>query len=198
MSASAEILHTDPSVLEMVARWKTDGDAPDLEEYDKPISDENWLDPGRVARRWFFFPSERKLRGLVYYFRNTEGPRAVVHGGCIATVLDVGMARCVNKVSNSERCVTANLSVNYKKPVPCESFVLLEAQLGDIPNVSREEQGSREDPGSAATELTYKYNTNCKVTSLDGTVLFNTGSALFVDLAAREKMHSSSGKGIAS
>eukprot|EP00392_Amoebophrya_sp_AT5.2_P000867 g869.t1 len=77
------------------------------------------------------------IRGVISFARNTEGPHAVVHGGCLATVVDVGMARCANKNADSMQCVTASLEVSYRKPTPCESTVLFEAAVEKVDAAKR-------------------------------------------------------------
>ncbi|CAD7972642.1 unnamed protein product [Amoebophrya sp. A25] len=148
----------------LLEQWNQSG----AERVDMPLSARNWLDPQRVQRIWCFFPKEQKFRGFVHYTETTEGPPNIVHGGCIASALDVAMARCAMGVCNSYKLVTASLEVAYKLPVPMPSTVVVEAECT-----------SRDD-------ARHRLTISCKVVDLETQrVVYNTGSAVFVDLERR-------------
>ncbi|XP_054836746.1 acyl-coenzyme A thioesterase THEM4-like [Eublepharis macularius] len=56
-----------------------------------------------------------------------EGPPGFAHGGCIATILDSTFGGCA--VVFGGRVMTANLTINYKNPVPLGSVVLVDSKL---------------------------------------------------------------------
>ncbi len=55
------------------------------------------------------------------------GHPGIVHGGLLATMLDEGLARCCFPALPNKFGVTACLKVDYRKPCPAESFVVLRA-----------------------------------------------------------------------
>ena len=54
-----------------------------------------------------------------------QGPPGFLHGGIIATLLDEAMGK-VNRFSDV-RAVTAELNIEYHRPVPVEREILVEA-----------------------------------------------------------------------
>ncbi len=58
------------------------------------------------------------------------GPPGYCHGGIIATILDEAMAK-LNK-PNQVTAVTAQMTVNYLKPVPLHQPLRVEAQETDV------------------------------------------------------------------
>lgn len=56
------------------------------------------------------------------------GHPGIVHGGLLATMLDEGLARCCLPALPHRIAVTANLNINYRKPVPAGSFLVLRAR----------------------------------------------------------------------
>lgn len=56
------------------------------------------------------------------------GHVGIVHGGMLATILDEGLGRCSFASLPNHIGVTASLTVNYRKPVPAGSFVVLKAE----------------------------------------------------------------------
>jgi len=86
---------------------------------------------------------ERVIVGVISWTNKCEGPPGCVHGGALASVFDDSMACCIryyynnnyeedSSMSTSRQrnyAVTANLSVNYKKFVPLESFSWIETKI---------------------------------------------------------------------
>ncbi|KAM6910005.1 acyl-coenzyme A thioesterase THEM4 [Xenentodon cancila] len=90
-----------------------------------------------------------------------EGPPGHVHGGAIATMIDT-----VTGTHSSLLCdpvMTANLSIDYRSPIPLGSTVLIESTLD-----KREGR---------------KTFISCKVTSTDGSKLHTEATALFVSIS---------------
>ncbi|KAK4993927.1 hypothetical protein LTR50_000141 [Elasticomyces elasticus] len=56
----------------------------------------------------------------------------IVHGGLLATLLDEGLARCCFPALPNKVGVTANLTINYRKPCPAESYVVLRAETLNV------------------------------------------------------------------
>ena len=67
---------------------------------------------------------ERRARGRFVLGRNYAGGGGFAHGGIIAVVLDEAMGK-LSKV-DGERAVTAEMSIEYRRPVPVDQEVLTE------------------------------------------------------------------------
>ncbi|KAM5127405.1 LOW QUALITY PROTEIN: acyl-coenzyme A thioesterase THEM4-like [Mantella aurantiaca] len=85
-----------------------------------------------------------------------EGPEGYTHGGCIATIIDTTLGTGI--VYGCGMVMTANLSIDYRSPIPLGCTVL------DC-RVDREGR---------------KVYTSCQVRSHDGAVLHNQATALFI------------------
>lgn len=70
----------------------------------------------------------REMTGLFYVGDDLCGHPGIVHGGLIATILDEGLARTCFKALPHKIAVTANLNINYRKPTPAGSFLVLRAE----------------------------------------------------------------------
>jgi uncharacterized protein (TIGR00369 family) len=66
----------------------------------------------------------RRIRGVFRLSADYQGATGFIHGGIIATLLDEVMA----KVSRfgGEHAVTAELTVEYKRPVPVDEDIVVE------------------------------------------------------------------------
>jgi acyl-coenzyme A thioesterase PaaI-like protein len=67
---------------------------------------------------------ERRTRGRFALGANYAGGAGFAHGGIIAVVLDEAMGK-LSKL-NEERAVTAEMSIEYKKPVPVNQEIAVE------------------------------------------------------------------------
>ncbi|KAF7551709.1 hypothetical protein G7046_g7641 [Stylonectria norvegica] len=70
----------------------------------------------------------RSLVSVTYVGDDLCGHPGIVHGGCLATMLDEGLARCCFGALPHNIAVTANLNVDYRKPTPAGSFLVLRAR----------------------------------------------------------------------
>ena len=66
----------------------------------------------------------RRIRGMFRLGGEYQGGPGFVHGGIIATVLDEVMAK-VSRFAN-ETAMTAQLTVDYRKPVPLDEDLIVE------------------------------------------------------------------------
>lgn len=66
----------------------------------------------------------QRIRGAFRIGAEFEGGSGFVHGGIIATLLDEVMAKVSRFVQ--DRAVTAELTVEYRKPVPVEEDLVVE------------------------------------------------------------------------
>lgn len=69
----------------------------------------------------------KSLVSISYVGDDLCGHVGIVHGGFLATMLDEGLARCCFGALPHKIGVTANLSVDYRKPTPAGSFLVLRA-----------------------------------------------------------------------
>ncbi|KAH7326709.1 HotDog domain-containing protein [Stachybotrys elegans] len=70
----------------------------------------------------------RSLVAVTYVGDDLCGHPGIVHGGFLATMLDEGLAHCCFGALPHNIAVTANLSIDYRKPTPAGSFLVLRAQ----------------------------------------------------------------------
>jgi uncharacterized protein (TIGR00369 family) len=66
----------------------------------------------------------RRIRGVFRVGQDYQGGPGFVHGGIVATLLDEVMAK-VNRFAQ-EIAMTAELTVEYKKPVPTDEDLIVE------------------------------------------------------------------------
>ena len=69
---------------------------------------------------------------LFYVGTDLCGYPGVIHGGFAATMLDEGMARCCFPALPSKVGMTASLKIDYKAPLPAESYVVLRAETTKV------------------------------------------------------------------
>ena len=67
---------------------------------------------------------ERRARGRFVLGANYAGGAGFAHGGIIAVLLDEAMGK-ISKLTE-ERAVTAELAIEYKKPVPVDAEISVE------------------------------------------------------------------------
>lgn len=70
--------------------------------------------------------SAQRIRGAFRLSADYQGGTGFIHGGIIATVLDEAMGK-VNRF-RGVRAVTAELTIEYLKPVPVDEDLVIEAQ----------------------------------------------------------------------
>ncbi|XP_011677546.2 acyl-coenzyme A thioesterase THEM4 [Strongylocentrotus purpuratus] len=110
----------------------------------------------------FFNEEEKKSITIVQFGEKVQGPPGHVHGGAIATVGDACAGVLIFNGLDI-KCVTANLSVNYKKPLPVNSTIIIETVVDKIEGV--------------------KYYTTSIFKSPDGSIIYDTVTTLFIDIS---------------
>jgi uncharacterized protein (TIGR00369 family) len=82
--------------------------------------------PDGMLLKFSVFPDEPLVRGTFRIARRYQGPPTSVHGGIIATIAD----ECMGKLSRVDGVValTAELSVEYLRPVPLGRKIVVEAR----------------------------------------------------------------------
>lgn len=86
--------------------------------------------PGKIEVPPFVWQEEggKSLVSILYLGNELCGYPGLIHGGLLATLLDDGLARCSFPALPNKIGMTANLTINYRKPSPAESFVVLKAK----------------------------------------------------------------------
>ncbi|GJQ10854.1 hypothetical protein GpartN1_g2645.t1 [Galdieria partita] len=79
------------------------------------------------AVRMFHKREENKVTYVVRAGERVQGPPGYVHGGAIATLLDDCLGSAV--FLSGSFAMTANLNINYRKPIPLNSVRTVEAFL---------------------------------------------------------------------
>ena len=80
----------------------------------------DWTQWDRFSLRCFASQDERDMYGLVYFSEQCEGPPRVVHGGCVATVLDEAHVSAMSYNAQTPPW-TKRLTINYRRPIPLGS-----------------------------------------------------------------------------
>ena len=79
-----------------------------------------------------FIEEGKQLVSMSYLGTDLCGHIGIVHGGLLATLLDEGLARCGFAALPNKIGVTASLTINYRKPAPAGSFVVLKAETTKV------------------------------------------------------------------
>ena len=69
---------------------------------------------------------------IFYVGDSVSGHPGIVHGGFLATMLDEGLARCAFPAMQNKVGVTANLTINYKRPTMAGQFLCLRARTTKV------------------------------------------------------------------
>ena len=85
--------------------------------------------PGKIWVPPIAFAEEGgKSMTILYYLGNDLcGHPGIIHGGLLATILDEGMARCCFAALPNKVGMTASLTMDYRAPLPSDSYVCLRA-----------------------------------------------------------------------
>ena len=70
----------------------------------------------------------KSMTCIFYVGNDVSGHPGIVHGGFLATMLDEGLARCAFPAMPNKVGVTANLTINYKRPTMAGQFLVLKAK----------------------------------------------------------------------
>uniref|UniRef100_A0A452GXM1 Acyl-coenzyme A thioesterase THEM4 n=1 Tax=Gopherus agassizii TaxID=38772 RepID=A0A452GXM1_9SAUR len=114
----------------------------------------------------FLNPSEKRMVCLFQPGPYLEGPSGFAHGGSTATIIDSTIGSCATFVAG--RVMTANLSINYRNPIPLGSVVLVDSKVDQV-------EGR-------------KVFLSCHVRSIDGQTLHAEATALFIRLDSTKSL----------
>lgn len=84
--------------------------------------------PAGLGLDWYF--TNGRVHTSFRFGRAQQGPRNHVHGGAAAAVLDEAMGAAIWKAGH--QVLAANLNVDYRRPVPVETHVAVEAWLDGV------------------------------------------------------------------
>ena len=73
-------------------------------------------------------PAGPELTGIVHFGADCEGPPLCVHGGCSAAAIDAALGVFAWRAKR-QPCVTASLTLNYKRTVPLGSTCRLQCAV---------------------------------------------------------------------
>ncbi|XP_028645611.1 acyl-coenzyme A thioesterase THEM4 isoform X1 [Grammomys surdaster] len=107
----------------------------------------------------FYNNVEKRMVCLFQGGLHLQGVPGFVHGGAIATIIDITTGMCAIAEGVA---MTANLNIDYKKPIPLLSVVVVNSQLQKI-------EGR-------------KLFISCTIQSIDEKTLYTEATALFIKL----------------
>ncbi|KAG0640100.1 HotDog domain-containing protein [Tuber brumale] len=86
--------------------------------------------PGKIVVPPLTFVEDggKSMVQVFYLGEQLCGHPGYIHGGMLATILDEGLARCCFAALPNKIAMTASLTVNYRKPSPAGSYVVLKAK----------------------------------------------------------------------
>ncbi|CUS06978.1 unnamed protein product [Tuber aestivum] len=86
--------------------------------------------PGKIVVPPLTFVEDggKSIVQVFYLGEQLCGHPGYIHGGMLATILDEGLARCCFAALPNKIAMTASLTVNYRKPSPAGSYVVLKAK----------------------------------------------------------------------
>ncbi|XP_037681890.1 acyl-coenzyme A thioesterase THEM4 [Choloepus didactylus] len=103
---------------------------------------------------------EKRIVCLFQGGPHLQGAPGFLHGGAIATMIDATLGMCASVAGGV--VMTANLNINFKRPIPLSSVVVINSQLDKL-------EGR-------------KVFVSCNVQSIDEKTLYSEGTGLFVKL----------------
>ncbi|KFO18234.1 Thioesterase superfamily member 4 [Fukomys damarensis] len=95
-----------------------------------------------------------------------QGAPGFTHGGAIATMIDATTGMCAFRAGGV--VMTANLNINYKRPIPLCSVVVMKSQIDKV-------EGR-------------KVFVSCNVRSVDEETLYSEATSLFIKLDPNKKL----------
>ncbi|XP_012318165.2 acyl-coenzyme A thioesterase THEM4 isoform X2 [Aotus nancymaae] len=116
----------------------------------------------------FYNDVEKRMVCLFQGGPYLEGAPGCLHGGAIATMVDVTLGTCAMIAGGI--VMTANLNINYKRPVPLCSVVVINSQLDKV-------EGR-------------KFFVSCNVQSVDEKTLYSEATGLFIKLKPKSDIKS--------
>ncbi|XP_022111204.1 acyl-coenzyme A thioesterase THEM4-like [Acanthaster planci] len=108
--------------------WNSNRDPAPPEYLFSRVTTENGL---VIHHAMFIQEEEKKLMGVCQFGEEAQGPKGLAHGGAIATMHDDVTGELTGRVVGMA-ILTASLTINFKRPTPLRSPVLIEAHVDKI------------------------------------------------------------------
>lgn len=108
----------------------------------------------------FYNKTYTELTSVVHLGENMCGHDGIIHGGLAATILDEALACVAIPALPNKFGFTANLNVNYRRPIMSDQWVMLKAQLDKLDD--------------------RKAFVSASIQSLDGETVFTEATSLYV------------------
>ncbi|XP_040854852.1 acyl-coenzyme A thioesterase THEM4 [Ochotona curzoniae] len=106
----------------------------------------------------FHNDTEKRMVCLLQAGPHLQGNHGYVHGGAIATMIDMTAGSCVFVTGGF--VMTANMNIDYRRPIPLYSVVVINSRIDKI-------EGR-------------KYFVSCDIRSVDNKTLYTEATLLFV------------------
>lgn len=113
----------------------------------------------------FYNKSYTELTSVLHLGTNICGHDGIIHGGLAATILDEALACVAIPALPNKFGFTANLNINYKRPIMSDQWVLMKAKLDKL-----------EDR---------KAFVSASIQSLDGETIFTEATSLYISPKAK-------------
>lgn len=142
----------------------------------KPTKEEGQMSRARIFSRSYddglgfefvMFHNDVEKRTVCFFQGgpHLQGPSGLLHGGALATMIDVTGG--VTAVMTGEFVMTANLNINFKRPIPLGSVIVINSQIDKV-------EGR-------------KFFVSCDVQSVDEKTLYSNATGLFISLDPEKK-----------
>ncbi|GJN83388.1 hypothetical protein PLIIFM63780_006937 [Purpureocillium lilacinum] len=158
-----ETINSHPLVVELRSRPELTESRPHMKmpaQYSgRSLTGGALVGPGKVPVPAFCWTEAggKSFVSVVYVGDNLCGHPGIIHGGFLATMLDEGLAWCCFGALPHNIGVTAFLNINYRKPAPAGSFLVLRAETTKVEGRKAWVKGHIEllaEPGEKPTVLT--------------------------------------------
>ncbi|KAM5256442.1 acyl-coenzyme A thioesterase THEM4 [Ctenodactylus gundi] len=114
----------------------------------------------------FFNNAEKRVVCCFQGGPHLQGAPGFLHGGAIATIIDITLGTCAFRTGGP--VMTANLNINFKRPVPLGSVVVVNSQIDSV-------EGR-------------KYFVSCNIRSVDEETIYTEATSLFIKLDPSKKL----------
>ncbi|CAO3607041.1 unnamed protein product [Mucor hiemalis] len=118
-----------------------------------------------VPPAMFYNKTYTELTCVLHLGKNICGHDGIIHGGMAATILDEGLACVAVPALPNKFGFTANLNVNYRRPIMSDQWVVMRAKLDKLEDC--------------------KAFVSAHLESLNGETLFTEATSLYISPKAK-------------
>lgn len=148
------VLHDQAARLPIVQQLSADPDAwESWDAYDSLSAEQRaqHITAGALAgsrgvggyQRVFWNKATGELLSVIYFGGAATGWPGVVHGGCLATILDESCGRAAFKEWGGRAGLTASLGLEYKRPTLANGFYVVRVRVRPEEELPEKERGKR-------------------------------------------------------